>query len=153
MPRWLTLVALLGTSCGHNRPNAFECKALAAPKAVLQRCVGGNLTGKYVGDLKCWPFSQPQRMHGVWVIAMEASNFYPNASTVTSRETDTWLKTDLLNRPELIAAAQGAGTRAYLVDFIGRKSLCDGYFGNGTYRREVIAEHFYSLSRLPIPPT
>jgi hypothetical protein len=41
-------------SCGH-APAPEECKALADPKAVIERCYGGKLDGsaKYIGDLKC----------------------------------------------------------------------------------------------------
>lgn len=155
MNRTVPLLALSLAACSHNPPTAEECKALADPKAVIQRCTDGNLSpsAKYVGDLKCWPFSKSERLRGLWVIDLEASAFYPNANTVPPldfRHPPTWLETDLIDRrPELLAAAQGAGRRVYAVEFQGRKALCDGPFGHmGVFPREVIVERFYSLRPL-----
>jgi hypothetical protein len=107
-----------------------------------------------VGDLKCWPFSKPQRLVGLWLIGLEASEFYPNARSLTDlngRTPRVWLQSDLLERrPELLAAAQGAGSRVYAVELEGRQALCDGMFGHfGMYPRQVIAERFFSLRLLP----
>lgn len=153
--RLLPLLALVMASCGQKPPTAEECKALAAPKAVVARCYGGNIgpNGSYVGDLKCWPFSRPHRLVGLWLIGLEASEFYPNAKTlrdVDNRRPQIWLESALVERrPELLAAAQGAGTRVYAVELEGRQSLCDGMFGHfGLYPRQVIAERFYSMRPL-----
>lgn len=152
----LPLLALLLSACGQKPPTAEECKALAAPKAVVTRCYGGNFgpNAHYVGDLKCWPFSKPQRLVGLWLIGLEASEFYPNARTlqdIDNRRPQIWLESGLLEgRPELLAAAQGAGTRVYAVDLEGRQSVCNGMFGHfGIYPRQVIAERFYSMRLLP----
>ena len=148
---------MLLLSCGQRTPTPQDCKALNEPKAVLQRCYGGDLeNGKYVGDLKCWPFSKAQRLQGIWLIALEASAFYPSAKAVKEidhREPNVWLETDLLaKRADLLASAQGAEARAYAVDFEGRQALCDGMFGHfGMYPRQVIAERFYSMRRLALP--
>ena len=154
--RLLPLLELLLASCGQKPPTAEECKALGAPKAVVARCYGGNLgpSASYIGDLKCWPFSKPQRLVGLWLIDLEASEFYPNAKTLQEadkRRPQIWLESALLERrPELLAAAQGAGPRAYAVELEGRQSLCDGMFGHfGMYPRQVIAERFYSMRLLP----
>lgn len=155
MNRAFPLVALALEACSHNQPTAEECKALADPKAVVQRCAGGSMSpsAKYIGDLKCWPFSKSERLHGLWEISLEASNFYPNATTVPpldSRHPPLWLETDLIDRrPELLAAAQGAGRRVYEVELQGREALCDGLFGHmGVYPKEVIAERFYAMKLL-----
>ena len=156
MTRLLPLLALLLTACGQRPPATEECKALAAPKAVVERCYGGSVgpTATYIGDLKCWPFSNPQRLVGLWLIDLEASEFYPNAKSlkdVDRRRPRTWLESDLLERrPELLAAAQGAGALVYSVELEGRQVLCDGTFGHfGMYPRQVIAERFYSMNLLP----
>jgi len=155
--RWLPLLTLLLASCGH-APTPEECKTLANPKAVVERCYGGKLdpSAKYVGDLKCWPFSKPQRLRGIWVIDLEASQFFPNAASFKEASgRPMWLESDLLEkRPELLGAAQGAGRRVYAVELEGRESLCDGYFGHmGMSQRQVIAERFYSMRHLPTPTT
>lgn len=154
--RVLPFLALLVASCGQKLPSAEECKGLAAPKAVVERCYGGNLgpNATYIGDLKCWPFSKPQRLVGLWRIGLEASEFYPNAKRlqeVDHRRPEVWLESPLLERrPELLAAAQGAGTRVYAVELEGRQSLCNGMFGHfGMYPRQVIADRFYSMRLLP----
>lgn len=63
--------------------SAAECRSLATPDAMLKRCYGGNLeTGQYVGDQQCWPFSEPRRLRGLWVIGLEVSVFYPNVNAL-----------------------------------------------------------------------
>jgi hypothetical protein len=156
--RFVPLAALLVASCTQRQPTAEECKAIAVPKAVLERCYGGSLgpSAKYVGDLKCWPFSKSQRLIGLWLIGLEASEFYPNAHVphgLDNRRSKIWLQSDLLGRrPEIKAASQGAETRVYAVELKGRQALCDGMFGHfGLYPRQVIAERFYSMRLLPNP--
>lgn len=146
---------MLLASCEQKPPTVEECKALAAPKAVIARCYGGSLgpRASYIGDLKCWPFSKPQRLVGLWLIDLEASEFYPRAKTpqyVDTVRPQIWLESPWLEgRPELLAAAQGAGTRVYAVELEGRQSLCNGKFGHfGMYPQQVIAERFYSMRLL-----
>jgi hypothetical protein len=153
--RWLPLLTSLLASCGHAQ-TPEECKALASPKAVIERCYGGKLepSAKYVGDLKCWPFSPSQRLRGIWLIDLEASEFFPNASSLNDATGQPmWLESDLLEqRREVLDAAQGAGGRVYAVEMEGRQALCDGMFGHfGMYPRQVIAERFYSMRLLPGP--
>jgi len=157
--RLLPLAALLLVSCDQKAPTAEECKALAAPKAMLERCYGGTLgrSQRYVEDVKCWPFSKPQRLVGLWVVSLETSAFYPNAHTldeVTRRPPRMWLESELLKtHPDLQASAQGANTRIYAVEFEGRQALCDGPFGHfGMYPREVVAERFYSMRLFQVLP-
>lgn len=134
-----------------------ECKALADPKAVVDRCLGGNLaSAKDIDDLQCWPFSKPRRLQGIWLIGLEASQFYPrarNLEEVENHESQIWLETDILeSRADLLAAAQGAGTRVYAVDLEGREALCDGMFGHfGMYPKQVIVEQFHSMRLLTGP--
>jgi hypothetical protein len=83
---------------------------------------------------------------------LEASQFFPNASTLKQPGSPPlWLESDLLEqRRELIDAGQGAGRRVYAVEFDGRESLCDGYFGHmGMWPRQVIANRFYLMRLLP----
>ena len=156
MIRWRALLLFcLLTSCGEKKYTAQECKGLEL--TAVQRCFGGDLkNGKYVGDLKCWPFSKPHRIHGVWLLNLETSVFAPNATAVTATAPSdiAWLETDLLNQPSIVAAMQGAGPRAYLIDFDGRQALCNGNFGHlGMSPREVIVDQVHSLHRIAVPST
>jgi hypothetical protein len=151
--RLLPFLALLLTCCGQRPPTAEECKALAAPKAVVARCYGGNFgpSASYIGNLKCWPFSSLHRLRGIWVVGLEASEFYPSVRAFhQAKRPETWLESGLLERPgEIRNATGGAGTRIYAVELEGRQALCDGMFGHfGMYPRQVIAERFYSMRLL-----
>lgn len=156
MTRLLPLVPLFLASCSHPPPTAEECKALIEPKAVIDRCYGGDLRSeKYVGDLKCLPYGASQRLRGLWLIDLEASEFFPNAKTIKQgAESPIWLETKLLDLPsKLLDAAQGAGRRVYAVEFQGRQSLCDGggYGHMGMSPKQVIVERFYSMRLLAGP--
>ena len=154
-------VLLLLASCGSRPPTAQDCKALSTPQAIAERCFGGNIqTGKYVGDLNCWPFSKPHKIKGVWLVALEASEFYPDARALNETRgrspgnwtPQVWLQTRLLNnRPELRAAGQGAGPRVYAVEFVGQQSLCGAFGHFGIYPKEVIVDRFVMMRPLSAP--
>jgi hypothetical protein len=121
----------------------------------LQRCFGGHFVDEnYVGDFKCMPYSPPERLHGVWVIGLEYSGFFPNASSYTEtegRSDKIWLRAKPSPSPEVTAAGQGAGTRAYAVELIGRRSLCDFNYGHmGMSPQEVIAQRIISMRPLSV---
>jgi hypothetical protein len=61
-------------SCGQKQYTEQECRTLAAPKAYLDRCMGGNINSDYIGDLKCSPFAK-SRLRGILVTAFETSSF------------------------------------------------------------------------------
>jgi hypothetical protein len=134
-----------------------ECRAKI--ETVADRCYGGSSSpaAEYIGDLKCWPFSESRRLTGRWVIEMEGSTFYPDAKPAgeaENRRSGVHLQTDLIERrPEMLAAAQGsADTLVYAVELKGREALCDGYFGHGgIYPRQVIVEQFYSIKLVNSP--
>jgi hypothetical protein len=136
-------------SCGEKRYTAQECRSLQLN--LIERCYGGDLAkGKYVGEFKCWPFSKPQQMHGVWVFGLEASDFYPNVTKPTSQPSDTWLQAAPSALRDFIATSRREGWVAYAVDFTGRQSLCDANYGQGgAFEKEVIVDHFNSVKRLP----
>jgi hypothetical protein len=156
--RLAPFIALLLASCSRQVATSPDCLALAAPKAVLERCFGGDLEhGKYVGDLKCWPFAPSERMKGFWLVDLEASEFYPSLRALNDNysrgpnewKPQVWLDSDLLDQPVLRAASQGAGRRVYSVDFEGRRSLCGSFGHFGIFPKEVIAERFYAIRLLP----
>lgn len=133
-----------------------ECKALTARDAFLQRCFGGDLKdGNYVGDQRCMPYSPRQRMAGIWLVGLEVSAFFPEASTyadVEGRPDKIWLRAKPPLPKEVVAARQGAGTRAYAIDLIGRRSLCDFHYGHfGMSPQEIIAERLVAIRAIPVP--
>lgn len=136
--------------------SAAECKALTERDAYFQRCYGGSFAEEnYVGDLKCMPYSSPERLTGVWIVRLEYSGFFPSASTykdTQSRADKIWLEAEPSPSPEVVAAGQGAGTRAYSVDLIGRRSLCTFHYGHlGMSSQEIIAERIVAMRPLPGP--
>ena len=134
-----------------------ECKKLTERGAFLRRCFrdGKIEEESYVGDLECLPYSSPEQLAGVWVVDFEHSAFYPNASNyneTVSRTDRIWLRAEPSLSPEITAAGQGAGRRAYAVAIIGRRSLCDFAYGHmGVDRREVIAKRIIAMRPLPVP--
>ncbi|HEX6603927.1 MAG TPA: hypothetical protein VF027_03485 [Sphingomicrobium sp.] len=159
------IVFLILAACGQRSTpvqwktaySAAECKALTERDAFLQRCYGGKdfADENYVGDLKCMPYSPPQHFTGVWVLDLEYSAFFPNATSYKEpqdRADWIWLRAEPPPSSDVIAAGQGAGTRAYAVDLIGRRSLCEFNYGHmGAAPQEVIAERIIAMRPLPVP--
>ena len=87
-------------------------------------------------------------MRGVWIISLENSSFYENATGVgpeMSRPSETWLEPDQWPA-EQTRAAQGERVRSYLVEFLGRRSLCrSGYGHMGGWPNEVVVDRFTSI--------
>ena len=96
----------------------------------------------------------------MWEIDLEHSAFIEGAEDlnqlVRASEPDgwdyTWLNVrDIGDRPEELAAAQGAGRRIYRVELIGRRSLCASGFGhNGAYPREVLLQKLLMQEAVPL---
>ena len=143
-----------------------ECKALIEKIAYVRRCHPGVDPNSEnwifevsdensVGKFKCMPYSRPERLAGVWVVGFESSNFYPNASSyeeTLSLPEGTWLDADEPVPQEVTDAGQGAGTRAYSIEFVGRRSLCEWIYGHmGVSPREVVAQRIVSLRPLAMP--
>jgi hypothetical protein len=150
----MLFVSLL--SCGHSQYTADECRALAAPRAFVDRCMGGKVNGDYVGDLKCWPFSH-QRLRGVLLTrGFEDGAFYPNAKTVEDAQkmkAAIWPENDPRGGrlPPVLERAQPGSPHAYLIEAEGQMSQCDAWFGHqAAYPREFIISRVYSAHELPL---
>ncbi|MEG3181102.1 hypothetical protein [Sphingomonas sp. LT1P40] len=147
------LILPLLAACGTSLPTPQECKSLAMPEAWMKRCFRGTSPSEhYVGDRGCWPFGEPERMQGLWLIDMHASEFWVGARELKDikGEGTVWLSSDLLETDRgMKESAQGKEQRIYAVDFDGRTALCDGMFGwNGIYKRQVTAHRFHSILRV-----
>jgi hypothetical protein len=142
-------------SCGQKQYTDEECKALAAPKAYIDRCMGGTIYGQYIGDLKCWPFSE-KRLQGVlWGSGNENAAFFPNATSFNETQkldARIWPVNDpQLVLPPALRNVPAGVPHAWLVDAEGKLSQCDGQFGHlGAYPREFIITKFNSVREIPI---
>lgn len=140
-----------------------ECRVLMAPEAIIHRCGGGNLDR--AGDAlnadpaSCIPFAPSHVMSGVWVSGFEFSAFYEGANTYTDVvadegaiiDGDTWFSPVGGAEDALGSLPSIDDGMAFRVEFIGRKSLCDGEYGHmGNASREVIANHFLSIQPLKV---
>jgi len=87
-------------------------------------------------------------MRGIWVISLENSSFYENAASIGPEMSDLsqiWLEPDQWGA-EQTRAAQGERVRSYLVEFVGRRSLCrSGYGHMGVRPKEVVVDRFTSI--------
>jgi len=158
--QWFAIGTFLLSGCGRERNVALDCGAVTDPRAVLARCLGGDLVhGHYIGDLNCYPFAAPERMKGVWQAVLEGSYFDANATVARQpdsrsdawRNANTWLEASPIP-PEARIAMQGGPPRAYAVEFIGRRSICPGIFGHmGVSPHEVVVSRFIRMDPLPFP--
>ena len=128
--RWLiagTTLALTG--CDPSSPNNLgpprDCEA--ANKQGIQ-CTNRHANNGREMLLRCFPFSEPERIRGAWVAGFETNEFYEgeqvSGSLIGKRVGDTQLEIDIqLRRP-------GPFPQMFQLDFIGRRSLCDMVFPN-----------------------
>jgi len=144
MHKFVLLGALLSSACSPTASKSLDCPKLAAPQAVIDRCLGGDINGTYIGDENCYPFSADRKYAGILVTGFEWSIFYPGARSY--KETQTiepiyWLE----DRARTFAAeetdrAKCTSDCAYEVSFVGRESTCRAGFGHlGQYPKMIIA--------------
>ena len=169
------LIALTLGSCGEDRQSEHlsepdwksayspaECRALY--DTVIERCGGSIERASEIMRLNpaiCEPFGPPEELSGMWELDLEHSAFFEGAEDLRQLATQstpgdwdyTWLDVpDIRERPNELAAAQGAGRRVYRVELIGRRSLCDTGFGHmGAYPRAVLLQKLLSQEAVPLP--
>ncbi len=137
--------SLLLASCGQTAADVVDCEALVADQAVIDRCLGGDVGGQYIGDEQCYPFSEEREYQGILVTGFEWSEFYPDldAYEEADRDNPTYWFTQ---RAEAFDEDDVDETKcthdcAFAVSFVGRESICDAHFGHlGGYPKKVIAE-------------
>lgn len=155
MKRCLLILLMLVTSCARTSPTAEECRTLAAPNAVVQRCFGGNLdSGASMSEVECWPYSKPEPLKGLWLLDLERSSFFPNAQSISDiKRESSGLELGIENEaifwkehPEQRGAVQGAGTHVYRVELVGRRFLCrDKLEYSIILPPQVLVERFNSI--------
>jgi hypothetical protein len=148
--------ALLITGCGSTAPKAIDCPALIADEAVIERCFGGDISNEYVGDEKCFPFSEEREYEGILITGFEWSEFYPHIASYeeADRENPVYWFEEMPGSFGKIIKDQEKCTYdcAFRVRFVGRESLCDAYFGHlGSYPKKVIAARNGQRQQLHLP--
>ena len=111
----------------------------------------------------CYLFDPPERIRGVWMPGLEASEFLPDAASAPKlwtpwdedRDT-TWLQVDwpsIESRlPPPVEVEGEADTAAYLIEFIGRRaSYPDRYGHGGLADRLIILDRLISARAIPPP--
>ena len=129
----------------------LSCRAATEPARLLRCAAQHGQAHERDQALACLPHSPPVRLRGVWVIELEGSTFYEGAASYRpemSRSIGTWLEPDHWS-PEQTRSAQGERVRAYLVEFVGRRSLCRGGYGHmGASPDEVLVDRFRSIREI-----
>lgn len=174
MSRFFFIFVLLLGSCGESQqdehlsePNwkdtysTAECRALS--NTIIERCGGSIERASEItreNPAICEPFGPPEKLSGMWELDLEHSAFFDGAedlrqlkAQVDLKDWDyTWLDVpDISERPEELAATQGAGRRVYRVELVGRRSLCGNGSGHmGGYPREVLLQELVSQEPVPL---
>ena len=108
----------------------------------------------------CYRFDRPTRMRGVWLVALEDSEFLPGATTAPKvRDLLARDKVFLDGWPEahssLPPALEGEDVRspaAYAIEFIGRRSSYPGEYGMAGEPSMVIVDRLLSARAIKPPP-
>ncbi|TCJ32184.1 hypothetical protein E0504_44425 [Parafrankia sp. BMG5.11] len=142
--------------------SARECLALS--ETLIERCGGSIERASLIMSRNpaiCEPYGPPEKLAGMWELDLEHSTFFEGANDLREvmrafekGEFDyTWLNVrDIAQRPDELAAAQGAGARVYQIQLIGRRSLCASGFGHmGAYPREVLLQKLLSQEAVHLP--
>jgi hypothetical protein len=125
-----------------------NCREATEPER-LRQCVAQRAQSNDRDVLlACLPFSQPEHLRGLWAIALEDSSFSEGATSFRrdmSGSMGTWLEPDRWSS-EQTRSGEGERVKAYLVEFVGRRSLCrSGYGHMGVYANEVLVDGFTLL--------
>jgi hypothetical protein len=140
-------------------------EAAAAAQAQLDNdpCIrrGDNVISS-IPYRECVDLLPPERMHGVWYVALEESGFLPGATTAPAQryratdrelpENETWLDVDDWNAALRQAGPLpgGYGTLALAIDFVGRRPRnTEGRrYGHGGAPRLVVVDRIISIRPL-----
>lgn len=114
----------------------------------------GGTVYEFIGYDKCFRFSKPTHMRGVWISEFEGSMFYDGAThspTIQRYDSNmTWLE---MRDPRYSQVMdKDGGQRTFSIDFIGRKSLYPALYGHmGMSRSMVIVDRMLSMQEVPGP--
>ena len=142
------LLATVLSSCHDEHLTAAQCAALASDKAVANRCKG------MIDDAKCFPFSSPKRMRGIQLGGFEQSKFFPDATRATAtmwNDYSIWIRSST-NFTSDVPQIDHKNGGAFLIEFVGRRSLCPyGYGHLNAYKNEILIDHLISSKRVTLP--
>jgi hypothetical protein len=117
---WLVVLPLLG---GCTRQPQIDCAAIQWP--TLSKCFDEHRSeGEYAGYLACFPFSEPLKTEGTWVVGFEKNDFWegrrpPPAEVLWNDSTGAQLWVD----EKLYRPAVGK-VEALQVEVVGRRAMC-----------------------------
>jgi len=106
----------------------------------------------FVGSEECFRFNRPERMHGVWLVEFEGSEFLPNVSEPPAQlgysEDTIWLEFG----QHASMPPDWRGDRAFAIDFIGRRASYPGFYGHmGNARHLIVVDKLVSAKRVAPP--
>jgi hypothetical protein len=145
--------SLLAMGCDHRQPSVAECKRLTEPHAVLERC--SRQIGNTIESIRtdaCFPFSEPRKFGGVWISGFEDSSFWLGAKKYSrdGMRQASWLSLNT-GSAKSVGAQDGSG-QLFRIEFLGRRSLCDGHYGHmGMWPSEIIVDQVISATPLKSP--
>lgn len=140
--RFLLLLAFTAAGCSTDRP--IDCAHAVEPERLARCYDRHSRAGEEAGLLACLPFSGPTRMRGQWYFDLEYSGF---TETAKQDPSETWLYIGSAFRRKVEFATPPG--RPVEIDFIGRRSLCEGagYGHMGMSKRAIIVEKVISFRR------
>jgi hypothetical protein len=145
---WSVLLCLGTIGCSRGATALVSCDEANDPKLVVERCHGGDLhRGKYVGDQACYPFSAPERFFGTWRVARDRSEVQTDP-TPEAGPMRAWLAVEKLP-PVVAASMQRDRPRAFAVELVGWRSICQAHYGQqGRWPYEIVVDHFLDVREL-----
>lgn len=152
---FLGAVSILLLGCAEAKAPDLDCAALTTVDAITERCLGGSPSGDFIATEYCFPFSEPRRYSGVLITGFEWSEFYPDVGTYAEADRDNptyWFEQKSGTfKQQQIDDMKCTHDCAFIVNFVGRESLCEyGYGHLGLYPKMIIGERDGTIKQLDL---
>lgn len=109
---------------------------------------GGRIETKY--KTECERMTEPRRYRGTWRVEFEGSVFTP-AGIADCFETRGGTRCAYVEGKALPWPSRWACPRKYEVEFIGRRNVLPGLYGNA-FDYRIVVDELIEAKRLPDPP-